>query len=236
MENKKTKLKLIDIFQIVLVVIVVFAFLKVFVLDFALVSSNSMKNTLKKGDQIVFSKIAYNIGFPSYLPFFSIPMKHNIKLWYKRPEKEDVILFLMKKHRNHDLFIKRVIGVPSDRVYINDTNNVYPFSMYPVETGLAYTIPYKGCEIQINKSNISLYYKPLLNENANIDMNNGKVLINGVSNYVFKENYYFVAGDNYSNSVDSRHFGLIPESSIIGKPLFVYSNSEDKNSRRKIIE
>lgn len=50
---------------------------------------------------------------------------------------------------------------------------------------------------------------------------------------MFKKNYYFMLGDNWMNSNDSRHWGLLPEDFIVGKSLFVcYSvDSETKRLR-----
>ena len=47
-----------------------------------------------------------------------------------------------------------------------------------------------------------------------------------ISDYVFKLNYYFMAGDNLFNSQDSRYWGLLPEDCIIGKAVFVVWSKE----------
>jgi signal peptidase I len=45
--------------------------------------------------------------------------------------------------------------------------------------------------------------------------------LNKTNYYTFKHNYYFVMGDNRAFSIDSRHFGPIPESAIVGEATHV---------------
>ncbi|HZX74981.1 MAG TPA: signal peptidase I, partial [Cyclobacteriaceae bacterium] len=46
--------------------------------------------------------------------------------------------------------------------------------------------------------------------------------------YTFKQNYYFMMGDNRHNSIDSRYWGLVPEDHIVGKPLFVWMSVDSE--------
>jgi signal peptidase I len=49
-------------------------------------------------------------------------------------------------------------------------------------------------------------------------MQNGKVL----TSYTFKQDYYFMMGDNRHNSADSRFWGFVPADHIVGKAVFVW--------------
>lgn len=70
-------------------------------------------------------------------------------------------------------------------------------------------VPAKGTLIKIDKNNRELYRQI-------IEYELGDYLDEKVTEYVFKENYYFVVGDNVINSNDSRYWGFIPEDFIIG--------------------
>lgn len=81
-------------------------------------------------------------------------------------------------------------------------------------------VPKKGMNIKLNRNNYILYRKLLMNhEKINVEEINGKYYVDGkeIKSLVFKNDYYFLMGDNRETSVDSRSFGFIPESLIVGR-------------------
>lgn len=81
-------------------------------------------------------------------------------------------------------------------------------------------IPAKGKTIPLHKENIDLYREVIANYEQNrLVVNSDGIFINNekVTSYTFKGNYYFVMGDNRYHSIDSRYWGFLPESAIIGK-------------------
>jgi signal peptidase I len=85
-------------------------------------------------------------------------------------------------------------------------------------------VPKKGDVINLNEDNFEKWNTFIAREGHNIIIVNGKVLIDGneTDKYVIEKNYYFMMGDNRSNSLDSRYWGFVPRENILGKALITY--------------
>jgi signal peptidase I len=93
-------------------------------------------------------------------------------------------------------------------------------------------VPKEGATIPVNDSTLSLYGATiqLYDHNDDVKIENGKLFIDGkeVSEYTFKQDYYFMMGDNRHNSLDSRYWGFVPGDHVVGKAFFIWL-SIDKN-------
>jgi len=86
-------------------------------------------------------------------------------------------------------------------------------------------IPKAGTTVAINKRTIPLYKKIIRDyEHNEVNVTAGKVYINGeeVDTYTFKQDYYWMMGDNRDHSEDSRAWGYVAEDHIVGKPVFIW--------------
>ncbi len=94
-------------------------------------------------------------------------------------------------------------------------------------------IPRKGDSILLTKENLMLYQQCIEQfERVMFTFNDTLVYISGKISkyYTFKQNYYFLLGDNRQNSIDSRVTGPIPEDHIIGKACYILNS--DQTSRK----
>ena len=94
-------------------------------------------------------------------------------------------------------------------------------------------IPKKGATVALNAQSLPFYKKIISEyENNELKVNGNEIRINGeiAKTYTFKQNYYWMMGDNRHNSLDARYFGYTPEDHIVGKPVFIWM-SLDPNGK-----
>ncbi len=94
-------------------------------------------------------------------------------------------------------------------------------------------IPQQGKTVAINRQSLP-FYKNIISE---FEGNTLKVVGNDIyindkkaTTYTFKQNYYWMMGDNRHNSLDARYYGYTPEDHIVGKPVFLWM-SWDSNGK-----
>jgi signal peptidase I len=129
---------------------------------------------------------------------------------------------------------RRIVKGPEDGIFPDHkdgkpsvTNNWSGDNFGPIY------IPQQGKTVAINRESLPMY-KTIISE---FEGNTLKVVGNDIyindkkaTTYTFKQNYYWMMGDNRHNSLDARYYGYTPEDHIVGKPVFLWM-SWDSNGK-----
>lgn len=94
-------------------------------------------------------------------------------------------------------------------------------------------IPKAGTTVALTTKTLPLYKEIISNYEGNkLEVKGSEILIDGkpATSYTFKQDYYWMMGDNRHNSLDARYFGYTPADHIVGKPVFIWM-SWDSNGK-----
>lgn len=100
------------------------------------------------------------------------------------------------------------------------------------------TIPAKGKSVTLTIENLPLYKRIIsVYEHNQLEVKGNEIYINGqkANSYTFKQDYYWMMGDNRHNSEDSRFWGFVPEDHVLGKPVLVWMSLDQNASGFKKI-
>jgi signal peptidase I len=182
--------------------VVVALFLLTFVLQPILIPSESMEHTLLVGDFLLFNKQVY--GPAGKLSSWLLP--------YRQVQRGDIVVF---HHPQPPLLVKRVVGIPGDRLRIAD-GRVYVNGV-PLDEPYAAFEPAPPNPFRDNFP-AHVYTDPQVDPDWWLQMQSltqgGELLV--------PPNQYFVLGDNRNHSKDSRFWGFVPRQAIVARPLVIY--------------
>ena len=188
------------------------------------IPSGSMKPNLLVGDFIFVSKWSY--GYSKHSLPFSIKLIPN-KIFNKYPSRGDIVVFKTPADNRTD-YIKRVIGLPGDKIKIKDGSIIINDTIIP-------KIKIKDFVDKNNngkKHRIRQYKELFYDLEFNVLDLTDHGLVDNTTEYLVPDNYFFVMGDNRDNSQDSRfisNVGYIPMKNLIGKAQYIFFSLE--NSR-----
>jgi signal peptidase I len=138
--------------------------------------------------------------------------------------------------------LKQIPGFTSVTRYI-DTKpdlSVFPHTKpWNIDNYGPIYIPEEGKTIQLDLVSLPLYKRIITEYEGNkLEVKGNDIYINDkkTNSYTFKQNYYWMMGDNRHRSEDSRYWGYVPENHIVGKPIFIWMSwdSEGKGIMNKI--
>ena len=188
------------------------------------IPSGSMKPNLLVGDFIFVSKWSY--GYSRHSLPFSLPLIPK-RIFGSIPKRGEVVVFKTPQDNRTD-YIKRVIGLPGDRIRIFNGQIIINDSTILRKQNTDFIDVKKNSETKRIRKYTEFFYEK---EIQVLDiMDNG--IVDNTPLFVVPENHFFVMGDNRDNSQDSRFtnvVGYIPMENLVGKARYIFFSLE--NSR-----
>src|SRR6267378_3512871 len=188
--------------QSLLATVVIAVFVITFVVQAFQIPSPSMENTLLVGDYLLVNKLCYGGG--SVGDYF---------MPYRRVQRGEIVVFHYPVNPAQH-FVKRVVGVPGDRVRL--VNKQVLVNGVPLKEPYAHFI--RPANDLFRDSFPRLDVAP--GETPEWWLQLRKLVEDG--QLIVPEGHYFVMGDNRDDSYDSRYWGFVPQANIIGRPLLIY--------------
>jgi signal peptidase I len=200
---KRKKYRLLIIVVVAVASLVVLTVLcRLFWLHPIRIAGRSMEGSLKIDDIVIVNKLSYLV---------------------RKPKKGDVVFIdttrlPLKPAPQDKRWIKRVVGIPGDRISIHPP--------YVHINGDPLNSPEIFVTISERKEGYQGYLLP------NITKHPDSIIKKESDEIDLADNEYFLIGDNTTNSHDSRHFGPVPRSAIIGKLSWIIA----PGNRRGIVK
>jgi signal peptidase I len=189
--------------------VVIAVFVITFVVQAFQIPSESMENTLLIGDYLLVDKVHFGAGgaWGEILP-------------YNPVRRGDIVVFRYPVHPSQH-FVKRVIGLPGDRVrlvnkkvFVNGTPLVEPYVVYRSGHD-SYRDEFPDGGPEDGSDNVGTRWWLQMRRLVH----NGELVV--------PRGMYFVLGDNRDESLDSRYWGFVPRENIVGRPLVIYWSMDE---------
>lgn len=161
----------LDIIETIVIALAIFVIIYLFLFQPHQVRGNSMSPNLHDNNYLLTDKISYRLN---------------------NPKRGEIVIFVAPKNEEYD-YIKRIVGLPEEKVSINENNQVL-----------------------INDQKLDESYLPTGTETF------GGAFLEIGKTITVPEDEYFILGDNRNHSSDSRDWGFVPRKNIIGKAWFRY--------------
>ena len=221
--KKKQDDGIMEIVKIILHAFILAMIVRIFLFQPFNIPSGSMRSTLLVGDYLFVSKYSY--GYSKYSFPFSLDLFSG-RVWTGLPQRGDVAVFRKPNEVTVD-YIKRVIGLPGDRIQMKDGVlfiNGKEIPKKPLDK--VYFDAYGG---SVNRFQETLpngiTYKVLdITPHGSHDT---------TSEYVVPAGHYFMMGDNRDDSLDSRaqsDVGFVPLENFVGRAEFIFFSADEHAS------
>jgi signal peptidase I len=174
-----------------------------------LVPSGSMIPTLLVKDYILVSKYTYGLRIPFTKKW----------LWGPRtPERGEVVVFRAKED-NYYFMVKRVIGLPGDKISVDQKEHRLLINGEPVV---------QEPQIEMSDEDFDFYLETLGRASHIAQYGKGSSWDGQEREYIVPEGHVFLMGDNRDRSSDSRVWGSLPMENLLGKAQFIWMSCKEE--------
>jgi signal peptidase I len=202
-----------------LVTVLLALFGTTFIVQAFKIPSQSMEPTLLVGDHLLVNKFIFEgrgAWYEKILP-------------YRAVHRGDIIVFKFP-YDDHPHYVKRVIGLPGDRirivkqhVYVNGNALAEPYVVHDPASQDSFGDDFPPTDPYF----IEVGLRPEWAETILENVSHGELIV--------PPNHYFVMGDNRDRSWDSRYWGFVDRDAVMGRPMIIYwsvrANSGDYTDR-----
>jgi signal peptidase I len=209
--KKKPKNEVVDTIIVIIEALIIAFLFRTFLWQPFSIPTASMQSTMMIGDYFVANKWAYGLGKYSF--GFEVPLPNRI-LAIGEPQRGDIAVF---HNISNEDYIKRIIGLPGDRIQMKQGRLYINGEMVPREE--------VGRGLDVNDSlmtvPVTIYNETLPNGVVHsIQEISDDDFLDNTAEYVVPAGHYFMMGDNRDRSADSRilnEVGYVPATNLIGK-------------------
>ena len=188
------------------------------------IPSSSMEPNLLVGDRLFVTKYSY--GYSKHSFPFSPPLFKD-RILFSEPKRGDIIVFKTPTDNRTD-YIKRLIGLPGDRIQFISGN------LYLNEIQIFKDIKSRNNQIFCGDKilNVNTFEEKLNNNVKFKTVYRKDFTFQNSDKFLVPDNHYFFLGDNRDCSKDSRFLssvGYVHENNLVGKAQFIFFSSDYRN-------
>ncbi len=226
--KKKSEGGFLEMFRIIVEALLIAVVVRALLFQPFNIPSGSLVPTLLVGDYLFVSKYSYGYSKHSF-PFSAVPIAGRFFL-ASEPKRGDIAVFKLPKDGTTD-YIKRVIGLPGDRVQM--INGILHINGSAVKREQVGTFP--GRDRFGRPSQVPLYKETLPGGVAHnlIESEGDTSYWDNTNEYIVPAGNFFMMGDNRDNSLDSRSMndvGFVPYENFVGRAEIIFFSLEEDAS------
>tara|TARA_B100002019_G_C21046274_1_gene486964 strand:- start:24 stop:758 length:735 start_codon:yes stop_codon:yes gene_type:complete len=220
MINKKI---IIENIKTLFYALIIALILRSFLIQPFYIPSSSMEPSLLVGDRLFVTKYSY--GYSKHSFPFSPPILNN-RIFFSEPKRGDVVVFKTPADNRTD-YIKRLIGLPGDKIQFIDSN-LYLNNSEIIKSKI---ISKDKIFCGNSKIDIFMFEEKLPNGKLHKSVYLKYLPYQNSDPFIVPDNHYFFLGDNRDCSKDSRFLssvGYVHKDNLVGKAQFIFFSSDKK--------